>query len=324
VPTQIEVELLRRLQNGSLSSWLLNDDGTEPVADAVARTRLADILTALQGLLAIQGGEATEDTLAALLAAVEGRTEFPLPASQIATLTPPAPPDVSGLATEASLAAVGGTLATRATEATLLQVRDYLDTVETLIAAVRDRLPAGGASTESTLVGLLSRVTQGLYDEIRYFSTAAGGTKAFNVTSGLLTITSSGEQPLAAFVNPADSGVDVFIDIGEFGASANTTFRRYRGSTLSSLSNAITPSNMGGGANTAGSRLYTPPNYTRTSGTVTKTAHIAAFQQYVTEIKGRTRLKPGQSIAWTITGPGGLGGSMTATVYLEFWEAPAT
>jgi hypothetical protein len=159
-------------------------------------------------------------------------------------------------------------------------------------------------------------------DPITHYASADGGRRAFNATTGIVSITAgSSESLLAALVNPTGSGYDMHLDLGEFGSSANTTFRRYRNSTLSSLANPISPSNMGGGSATSVAQMYIPPNFARTGGTVSKTAHIAAYQQYFAYIKGRSVLRPGQSLSWTIQQISG--GAFTASVYFEFWEIPA-
>ena len=169
----------------------------------------------------------------------------------------------------------------------------------------------------------LQQIRDGL-DPMRYYASLAGGRRAFNITTGIVTIAATGEQPLAVLDNPANSGKDAFLDLGEFGASANTTFRRIRNRTVTNLANPISGSNMGGGSEQSVLKMYAAPNYTQAAdGAIAKTAHIAAFQQYVTELKGRVVLRPGQRLVWTITGPGGLGGSMTASVFFEYWELPA-
>lgn len=161
--------------------------------------------------------------------------------------------------------------------------------------------------------------------DIAYYASPAGGTVAFNITTGVVTIAASGLQSLALMENPANSGVDCYLDVGEFGSSGNTTFQRLRNATILTRGTALLPSNMGGGANAGALRMYAGgSNFTFSGGTVAKTAHIAAFQQYLTLLGGRVRLRPGQSLLWQITGPGGLGGSLTASVFFEYWERPAT
>lgn len=51
----IEAELKRRLADGSLASWLLNDDGTDPVADAGARLLLQAVSDRLAQTLSVGG-----------------------------------------------------------------------------------------------------------------------------------------------------------------------------------------------------------------------------------------------------------------------------
>lgn len=163
----------------------------------------------------------------------------------------------------------------------------------------------------------------GLYpsDPIAFFALAQGANRAFNTTSGIVSVASgSGEQELAAIQNPTGSGVDVYLDMGEFGSSHNTTFRRLRGATLSATTTFNSGVNMGGGSRTSSLRMYPGGNYTRTGGTVSKTAHIAAYHQYFTKIGGRVVLRPGQVAAWTIQQQSG--SAFTASVYFEYWELP--
>lgn len=88
----VNAELHRRNAAGELVAWLLNDDGTSPVADATARQHLADLLDTLQGVLDVSGS--TVGLSAATLGALETvdvgnlPATFPLPAVQVDTLTP--------------------------------------------------------------------------------------------------------------------------------------------------------------------------------------------------------------------------------------------
>lgn len=164
---------------------------------------------------------------------------------------------------------------------------------------------------------------------ISYYATAEGGRTAFNLSTGIVQVqANTTDGRLAALVNPVGSGEDVYLDTGEFGSSANTTFKRWRGASFAPIANAtsIAPINMGGGPATSALRFYiggTTPQYTATGGQVSKTAHIAAFQQYLTYINGRTVLRPGSVATWTISTPSGLSSGMTASIYFEFWTQPA-
>jgi hypothetical protein len=162
---------------------------------------------------------------------------------------------------------------------------------------------------------------------IAYYASLHGGRVAFNITTGIVPLASgTSEQALALLVNPADSGYDLYLDVGEFGCSINATFRRYRGATLSSLSSPISANNMGGGSGTSVAQMYiggTGATYTRSGGTVAKTAHIAAYQQYLTNLGGRVVIRPGNHLVWTITAPSGNSNNFTGSVYFEYWELPA-
>jgi hypothetical protein len=48
----VEAELVRRTPAGTILPWFLNEDGTEPVADAEVRAQLDTVITALANLLA--------------------------------------------------------------------------------------------------------------------------------------------------------------------------------------------------------------------------------------------------------------------------------
>lgn len=209
-----------------------------------------------------------------------------------------------------AVAEMGVPLATEAKQDTTIAALDAVNAeLDTQTARMPSRL---GTKVEAVA-----------WDAIAHYSSAAGGRVAYNVTTDILTINTGGEVDLAAFVNPATSSRDVVIDLAEFGASASTTSKRYRGSTITVSGSARTASNMGGGTASPVARFYAgggSPTYTRSGGSVTKATHIATYSQNVVHIGGRTRLRPGETLAWTIQGPGGLGGSMTASVYLEWFE----
>lgn len=162
--------------------------------------------------------------------------------------------------------------------------------------------------------------------EIAYYASAAGGRTAFNIATGFVTVTrGTAEQPLAALVNPADSGKDMFLHFGEFGSSIDTRFRRYRGATVTGLANPISPVNMAGTTGnppTSAARMYVPPGFTKNGGVVAKTAYIAAYRQYRGDFEGASIVRPGGVITWTIDQvdvP-----SASASIYLEYFERPAT
>ncbi len=204
---------------------------------------------------------------------------------------------------------------------------------ETTLASILTKLPSDPATgaRQTTLSNLITEVRdrQQRTEErdIAYWASVIGGRLAFNITTGIITISGTGEHELAALVNPAGSGKDIYLDLGEFGASANTTFRRYRNATITPTASGNAGVNTGGGTATSVARMYPNGTYTRGTGagagTVAKTAHIAAFQQYVTELKGRSVLRPGNVLAWTIQGSSALGSSLTCSIFFEYWERDA-
>lgn len=161
-------------------------------------------------------------------------------------------------------------------------------------------------------------------DPIVYYASADGGKRAFNITSRIVQIAGEGEQELAALVNPEGSGKDIYLDLGEFQCSTNTEFTRWRGSTLTFTAAPFEGTNMGGGETASVARMYPAGTYTAENGQIAKTAHIGAYIPYFANIGGRTVLRPGQSLRWTILNRGTIGGGFTASVYFEYWELDAS
>lgn len=181
--------------------------------------------------------------------------------------------------------------------------------VNPLTGAWQVESPVGTITTEQSLIS--------------YYASATGGRLAFNITTGIVIISGAAEQPLAVLENPAGSGKDIYLDMGEFGCSVNTVFRRYAAPTIATRGAGNVPRNLSGGATASVLRFYPAGQFTLSAnGTVSKTAHIAAYQQYKTDIHGRTVLRPGSAVYWTIDQPTG-GSSFTASIYFEFWELTA-
>jgi hypothetical protein len=183
----------------------------------------------------------------------------------------------------------------------------------------------GGLALDANVVAAVARL-ETIRDEDRrnrltYYSEQG---VAFAASTAVDAISSTGEQSVAAFTNPSGSGKNVLVWLGEFGASANVTFRRYRGSAINVTGAADTNQNMGGLATAASARLYSASAYTVTTpGFVNKTLYLSAFGQYVTEPRGALILRPGGTVRWTAQGPGGMGGTMNVSVYLEWAEVTA-
>lgn len=170
-------------------------------------------------------------------------------------------------------------------------------------------------------MALLANLTAA--EPITYYASDVGGRLAFSITTDVVTINGTGEQPLALLENPTGSGKDAYLDLGEFASSVNTQFRRYRGPTVSTRGTAKLPVNTSGGSTASVLRFYPSAQFTvSASGSVAKTAYIAAYQQYKTDIKGKVILRPGSVIYWTIDQPTG-GTQFTASIFFEYYELPA-
>ncbi len=161
-------------------------------------------------------------------------------------------------------------------------------------------------------------------DGLGFYASGDGGRTAFNASTDIVLVSGSGEQSLAALVNPATSGLDLVLWFGEFSSSANSNFRRYRGSAITPTGLSRPIVNMGGGPQTSKAGLYIggpAPTFTGANGTVSKTAQIGAYAQYVANIAGSVRLRPGNTLRWTVEST--TVQNYGAAVYLEWAEIPA-
>jgi len=159
-----------------------------------------------------------------------------------------------------------------------------------------------------------------------YYASAAGGRVRFSASTDYVMINDEGVTDLALFVNPPNSGVDCYLDIGEFGASFDARFRRLGGfaHTIPDVSAGPLSRNTGGGSQVAACRLYRPGQYTVSGGDVRKTAYMRASTNYITMIEGRSVVRPGNALAWTIQATrANIGGRPHGFVHLEWIELPA-
>lgn len=180
-------------------------------------------------------------------------------------------------------------------------------------------VPVSGPLTDAQLRASQVRVQE----DLQYFASLAGGRVAFGIPSNSIAIDATGEQRLAALVNPAGSGKDIYIDSVEFGSSLNSILRQYAGTALGGLGASILANNLGGGSPASVGRLYAGASFVRTGGTVSRAGHIASYQQHQTDLKGGTVIRPGQNIVWTIQNASGGISGFTASIYLEYWELNA-
>jgi hypothetical protein len=133
----VEAELKRRNTSGALVGWVVNPDGTEPVADADARAKLQTVIEKLSAALTVGGTVALD---AATLNALENITatianhpaDYPLPAAQVAALKEVVAA-VSGTVSVANM--IPATETGLAKEATLQSILDVLANVEDAVHA---------------------------------------------------------------------------------------------------------------------------------------------------------------------------------------------
>ena len=153
------------------------------------------------------------------------------------------------------------------------------------------------------------------------------GRVSFALSSGFVPFTVGAQRPLAALVNPADSGVDLYFARGEFSCSVEgARFRRWTGpaSSVTAVKNPRAPGNLSGGR-ASKVRMYVGSDFVPGAGAVeSKHAHIGPVT-YKANLDG-VRVWPGRAIYWTLEAgrtPGLGGGDLDGVVYLEWWEEPA-
>jgi hypothetical protein len=100
----VEAELKRRDPNGALIGWLLNEEGTDPVADAEARTSLASIVTKLGDILTELQQKLEPGGTVALDAGSTVALDAPtLSALEVVTVANPTADPETGLAKDSTL-----------------------------------------------------------------------------------------------------------------------------------------------------------------------------------------------------------------------------
>lgn len=297
-PRQVDVESLRAEQ--LLSALAALHEALSNMPAPVVNVAEPDLSAIVQAVTQLNGPASPEDIAAAIKAELD-----PSPQPTVE----PVLRDLTAALEKLDFRLKGLNTGGGGTVPSTYDIRDRAERVLGVVTG-----PMTAAQAISTPV----RIREGL----AYYASGDGGRVAFNASTNILSISGSGEQPLCAFQNPAGSGMDVLLWFGEFSSSIDTNFRRYRGATISATGTAQTAANMGGGTATSVAKLLVPGQYTATGGTVSKTAQIGAYDQYVADIHFSTRLRPGQGIRWTINGPGG-NPSYTAAVYLEWAEIVA-
>lgn len=199
----------------------------------------------------------------------------------------------------------------------------YMSPDDKIAATVWDDGTEGQTSIRAYLRRMLSKFLVGIrvMTTMEYYNSAEGGRRAFNATTDYITLpNTAATESFALFENPADSGVDVFLWLGEFASNQDVRFRRMSGAVIQTRATPRGTFNMGGGATAGKARLYTRSEFTvdaPTNHVTRKQAFMRAFQTYFTTLN-MTRMKPGQHLYWTVDGRG-----EDVSIYLEWIELPA-
>jgi hypothetical protein len=156
-----------------------------------------------------------------------------------------------------------------------------------------------------------------------FYASKEGGRVAFSAWTGFVALPQgAGEVMLAAFRNPAGSGVDVHLTWGEFGAGMVTRFRRYGGSsTLSGLGTKRAVGNRGGGTAVAKAELYAGGQFTAGNLTDANSRKGAYIDPKQYKLPLDAIMRPGSHLIWTMDNDSNQPSS--GLVHLEWHELPA-
>ncbi len=182
--------------------------------------------------------------------------------------------------------------------------------------AAEVKICAGGVGAVFTNTVLETR------ELAQYYSTAAGGRKSFNITSGAVTVNAA-SMMILAFSNPANSPIDLYIERITVSNSTNGLWTRVRNSTITPTGTPLVAQNRGGGDASSESRSYLTTTATVTGGNGTSSTHVAAYFPFPIEEDGALILRPGQNAVWSFAPVGSIG-SATASVNVVWWEATLT
>lgn len=154
----------------------------------------------------------------------------------------------------------------------------------------------------------------------QYYSSATGGRRAFNVTSGVVNAT--GLTTVMILHNPTNSPIDTYVQRMTLSNSTNGIWTRMRNTNITPTGAALADQNRGGGTTIPSTKAYLAAAATVGAGGVSSsTTHSGAFVPLNFEDNGNLILLPGQAIVWQFTPNTGSG---TASVNCVFWEAELT
>ena len=192
------------------------------------------------------------------------------------------------------------------------------------------RVRASGALTGAATVHVkcskgVGPVFQNAFTEVRslaqYYASTAGGNVLFMASTGERTMAATTDQDVAAFSNPANSGVDVYVEKFSYGTNKAGRMKRYRSPTITGLTTESSWTNRGGGTNVPAARMYLPPFTVSATGTLGFVHYLGTNDQISPEIHGGLILRPGQGFLWRWTPDAGQTGVISIEVV--WWETGA-
>lgn len=195
-------------------------------------------------------------------------------------------------------------------------------------------LPAG-AARDSTLLEIRNRLPSALQNnrmrvdvsgqmllvqsQEQYYASPAGGCVSYGACSGAVTVTSN-VNAFAMFLNPADSGVDVYLARTVLAVSQGGWVERYRNPTIEAHGTAKSNINRAGRNKTGKARLYDGTQARASGGTLGKVLYLSSngFDESIEE--GAIILPPGGSMGWWLTS--NIGAGSLASIEITWWELP--
>lgn len=152
-----------------------------------------------------------------------------------------------------------------------------------------------------------------------------GGRSGYNASIGTLALGNGHEpQPVAAFTNPAGSGIDVHLDRLAACSTTAGTWQRYRGATITPTGAPAPNINRGGGDTEAKAQLYPASAITIDGGVPSKVMFTQPRLNIDGNFAGNLILRPGQTLHWRFQPePAGHNPGPRVTIEIVWWEEPA-
>jgi hypothetical protein len=203
------------------------------------------------------------------------------------------------------------------------------DTTGTLMQRIRgivDRVGSFGdpASATGSIMAQLRKIAESdvlpRANNPQYYASFAGGNKSYNATPGAVDVAGTGGN-VCVFINPAASGVDLYIQRLVLSSDNAGRYERYRQGTLGTPGTPAVGVNRGGNGTTGIGKVYPPAQLTATGGNISMVTYVPASATSSDAVDGTLILRPGQNLYWRYLPNGNI--ASKCAVEVVWWELSA-